>query len=57
MLSKVSGLPTTAQLVSGGTVPVPRPDSRIPTLSGLSHRLADFQRIMPSILLLAHVGK
>lgn len=43
MLSKVSGLPTTAQLVVGGTVPVPRPDSRIPTLSGLSHRLADFQ--------------
>lgn len=56
MLGKVSDVPTVTQLVSGGTEPAPRPDSRIPTLSGLGHKLADSLRIRPSKLLLAHVG-
>lgn len=38
-------MPIIMYLVSGGTHPAPRPDSRIPTLSSLSHKIPDSQRI------------
>lgn len=56
MLEKVSNVSTVTQLVSGGTEPTLRPDSRIPTLSSLGHKLTDSQRIRPSKLLLALIG-
>lgn len=55
MLGWVSNMSTVTQLVSGGTEPALRPDSRIPTLPSLGHKLTDSQRIRPCKLLLALV--